>query len=49
MIFQDQRRVLESVFRVKIAASEHLKGVTRRIVRINMYIITLESKKFTME
>jgi hypothetical protein len=38
MIIQDQRRVLESNFRVNIAASEHLKRVTGRIFRISMYI-----------
>jgi hypothetical protein len=35
MIFHDYKRIPISVFRVKIAAPEHLKGVTGRIFRIS--------------
>jgi hypothetical protein len=45
MIFQDDRRVPESVFMVKIAPSRPLKRVTVRILRISKYFMEA-SKKF---
>jgi hypothetical protein len=50
MIFHNDKRVPVSVFRVKIAASGHLKRVTERIFRISMYSYFIEeSKKFIIK
>jgi hypothetical protein len=45
MIFQDDRRVPESVFMVKLAPSKSLKRVTVRILRISKYFMEA-SKNF---
>jgi hypothetical protein len=48
MIFQDLRWVPVSVFMVKMAASEPLKRVTRRILEL-VSIFVEASKKFKMK
>jgi hypothetical protein len=49
MIFQDHRRVPVNIFKVKIAASDHLKRVSGRIFRIKkgVYIEINASNIFT--
>jgi hypothetical protein len=44
MTFQNHRQIPASVFRVKIAASEPLKRITRRMFRISKYFHRSKNK-----